>query len=131
MTTVDLTSTALAKIRTDALVLATSASKDGTSAVLGTEGLTKQLRAAIDDAARVLTVTGALDEVVKIPAPAGLGATVLVLTGTGVADSDALSAETLRRAAGSATRQLAGTRSVTLALPTAMLTSATGVGEPA
>lgn len=115
MTTVELTSTPVAKIRTDALVLAT-APGDGAATVLGVADLPKQTRTALEQAARVVGATGALDEVIKVPAPQGVGAPLLVLTGTGA--SGAPSAEVLRRAAGSATRQLAGTGSVTLALPT-------------
>ena len=119
MTTVDLTRTDLTKIRTDAVILATTTTADGPARVLGLGALPQPVAAAVESAAGVLGVTGALDEVVKIPAPAGLGAALVVLTGTGVADGEPLTSEALRRATGSATRQLAGTGSVTLAVPTA------------
>jgi leucyl aminopeptidase len=60
---------------------------------------------------------GAVDEVVKIPAPPGVGAPVVVATGLGE-QRRRYDPETLRRAAGAAARALAGTRRVALALPT-------------
>jgi leucyl aminopeptidase len=63
-------------------------------------------------------VTGAEGEAVKIPAPAGITAGLLLAVGIGdAADDDAYDAEVLRRAAGVATRALAGARTVALALP--------------
>jgi len=90
VTTVELISAPLAKIRSDALVLATSAGEE--PSVLGVAGLAKPLRAAVEKAAKVVGVTGALDEVVKVPAPAGLAVPLLVLTGTGLAADAPLAA---------------------------------------
>ena len=57
---------------------------------------------------------------------------MLVLAGLGpVSAGESLSAETLRRTAGSAVRQLAGTTSVALALPAATVDDAAAVAEGA
>ncbi len=79
---------------------------------------------ALADSLEALGVTGAADEVVRIPGLDPLPYPLLVLTGVGrVPDhasedgSAAPSPEALRRAAGAAVRQLHGTPSVTLALP--------------
>ncbi|WP_241680591.1 leucyl aminopeptidase [Pseudactinotalea suaedae] len=129
MTTVELNSTPLAKIRSDALVLATSAGDQ--PGVLAVAGLPKQLRAAVESAAKVVGVTGALDEVLKVPAPAGFAAPLLVLSGTGMASDAPLTAEALRRAAGSAGRQLAGTGTATFAFPVQTSGDAAAVAEGA
>ncbi|GAB2983269.1 leucyl aminopeptidase [Actinotalea caeni] len=129
VTTVSLTSTPLAKTRTDAVVLATTSGDD--PRVLGLDALPKQARAAVESAARVVGATGAADELLKVPAPGGLGASLLVLAGTGADGADALTDETLRRTAGSAVRQLAGTGSVTLALPATTAAQAGAVAEGA
>jgi leucyl aminopeptidase len=66
---------------------------------------------------RDLGVVGNTDEVVRVPAPDGVAASIVVVTGLGEA-KEAYDAETLRRAAGAATRVLAGRRTVVLGLPT-------------
>ncbi|GEL96910.1 leucyl aminopeptidase [Cellulomonas terrae] len=124
--TVSLTSHDPARLAVDALVVAV-AQHDGAPAVLGLERLPKELRAQLADAA-ALGVTGAADEVRRLPGT-GLSATILVLTGIGPADK--VSAETLRRAAGAATRELAGTASVGLALPADDVESVAAVAEGA
>ncbi|WP_421734099.1 leucyl aminopeptidase [Cellulomonas sp.] len=111
--TVSLTSQDPARLAVDALVVAV-AQQDGAPVVLGADHLPKELRAQLADAA-ALGITGAADEVRRLPGT-GLAATVVVLTGVGPADT--LTPEALRRAAGAATRELAGTGSVALAFPT-------------
>ncbi|NUU16122.1 leucyl aminopeptidase [Cellulomonas humilata] len=111
--TVSLTSQDPARLAVDALVVAV-AQQDGAPVVLGADRLPKELRAQLADAA-ALGITGAADEVRRLPGT-GLAATVVVLTGVGSAD--ALTPEALRRAAGAATRELAGTGTVALAFPT-------------
>jgi leucyl aminopeptidase len=66
---------------------------------------------------RDLGVVGNPDEVVRVPAPAGVAASIVVVTGLGEA-KEAYDPETLRRAAGAATRALAGRRTVVMGLPT-------------
>jgi leucyl aminopeptidase len=57
--------------------------------------------------------TGNADEVIKLP---GKNTKLIIFTGLGVIDSG-ISTETLRRAAGSASRELAGNKSAAFALP--------------
>ncbi|MFV0425772.1 MAG: leucyl aminopeptidase [Beutenbergiaceae bacterium] len=124
MTTVELTSAPLTKLRSDAIVLATTPLDGGGVAVIGLNSVPKALRSPISNAAQALRLTGDLDEVVKVPAPAGLQAPVLVFTGTGHRDAGLPDEETWRRSAGSATRQLAGFARVALAfgpVPTSTL----------
>jgi leucyl aminopeptidase len=71
----------------------------------------------LGDTLRELGVVGNADEVVRVPAPAGVAASILVVTGLGEA-KQSYDPETLRRAAGAATRTLAGRRTVVLGLPT-------------
>jgi leucyl aminopeptidase len=124
--TVSLTSQDPARLAVDALVVAV-AQQDGAPVVLGADRLPKELRTQLSDAA-ALGVTGAADEVRRLPGT-GLAATILVLTGVGAAD--AITPETLRRAAGAATRELAGTASVGLALPADDATDVAAVAEGA
>jgi len=71
--------------------------------------------------------TGAADEVVKMP---GSAVRLMVFTGLGKKTSD-YSHEVLRRAAGAASRSLAGTSSATFALPTGSLEKVGAVAEGA
>ncbi|GEK19675.1 leucyl aminopeptidase [Cellulomonas xylanilytica] len=124
--TVSLTSQDPARLAVDALVVAV-AQQDGAPSVLGADRLPAELRTQLADVA-ALGVTGAADEVRRLPGT-GLAATVLVLTGVGPADR--ITSETLRRAAGAATRELAGTASVGLALPADDTESVAAVAEGA
>lgn len=108
-----LTSADPARLAVDAVVVGV-AQKDGAPTLLGAAWLPKDLRTALTRDAAALGVTGAPDEVRRVPGT-GTKASVVVLVGVGPAD--ALTPETLRRAAGAATRELAGTGSVALTLP--------------
>ncbi|WP_426592270.1 leucyl aminopeptidase [Cellulomonas sp. McL0617] len=124
--TVTLTAQDPARLSVDALVVAV-AQQDDQPVVLGAERLPKELRTLLASSAAALGVTGAPDEVRRLPGT-GLAAAVLVLTGVG---SGPLTPETLRRAAGAATRELAGTASVGLALPTDDAETVAAVAEGA
>jgi leucyl aminopeptidase len=81
---------------------------------------------------KVLGITGAADQIHRLPALPESGDAVIVLAGVGkIKDGRKLSEESLRRAAGSAVRQLAGLTSVTVALPTAGLADVAAVAEGA
>ncbi len=121
-----LTSKDPARLPVDALVVAT-APADGAVALVGADWLPAELRTALVRDAKALGVTGKADEVRRVPAT-GLKAKVLVLTGLG---TGAVDAETLRRAAGAATRELAGVGSVALALPVPDAAAAVAVAEGA
>ncbi len=124
---ISLTSQDPARLAVDALVVAVG-TRDGGPELLDGGSLPADLRAALVRDARTLGLTGAPDEVRRVPAT-GLAAAVLVLTGVGPVD--ALGPETLRRAAGAATRELAGTASVALALPVTGADDVAAVAEGA
>ena len=121
-----LTSQDPARLSVDAVVVAVT-QKDGAPALLAADWLPRELRTSLQRDAAVLGVTGAADEVRRVPG-AGISAAALVLVGVGARE---VTAETLRRAAGAATRELTGTRAVALALPAADLASVAAVAEGA
>lgn len=77
--------------------------------VLGPEG--------VEGLAAAIGAKGSLDEVRRIPAPAGIAATSVVLTGLGGEELSAVSVADVRRAYGAATRSLTGVATAALALP--------------
>ncbi|WP_402464718.1 leucyl aminopeptidase [Isoptericola aurantiacus] len=100
----------------DALVVGTCSTSDGVAVVAD------QLPAAVVEQLETLAprlgVSGALGEVRTVPAGKDVAADVLVLTGLGEREPDGTFAhETLRSAAGSAVRSLAGSDSAVVALP--------------
>ncbi|MDC7122505.1 leucyl aminopeptidase [Cellulomonas fimi] len=111
--TVTLTSADPARLAVDAVVVGV-AQKDGAPSLLGAAWLPKDLRTSLSRDAVALGVTGATDEVRRVP---GIGTKAPVVVLVGVGSADALTPEALRRAAGAATRELAGTASVALTLP--------------
>jgi leucyl aminopeptidase len=101
-----------------ALVVGIASSDDGP--VLLPSPLPDAGARALADSLEALGVTGAADEVLRIPGLDPLPFPLLVLTGVGKITGEpgaGVSDEALRRAAGAAVRQLAGTSSVALALP--------------
>ena len=124
-----LTSKDPARLAADALVVATASTDDGV-VLVGADSLPAALRNQILRAAVTLGITGAADEVRKLPSAGELAAPVLVLTGLG-ARVDRYSPETLRRAAGAATRELVGAASVAVALPADDVENLAAVAEGA
>ncbi|MEN0129665.1 MAG: leucyl aminopeptidase [Brevundimonas sp.] len=108
---ISLTSKNPARLSVDAVVVAALADGDSVK-LLGADWLPGELAKVVTRDAAALGITGAADEVRRVPG-LGLSAPVLVLTGVG----SEVTAESLRRAAGAATRELAGSASVALALP--------------
>ena len=128
MPRVTLTSQNPARLSVEALVVAV-ASTDRGPHLVGADWLPKEIVAEIAASAATLGISGAQDEVRKLPTAGRLAARVLVLTGVGSASP--LTAEVLRRAAGAATRELGGTSSVALALPTEQVADLAAVAEGA
>ena len=117
MATIALTAGPASSAGADVLVIgaAQSARADRAVVVVGTaEPALRRLAGAL----AALGMTGAVDEVVKIAAPPGVKAGLVLVTGLGPRRRS-YDGETLRRAAGAATRALAGTDRVVLALPAA------------
>ncbi|HST73150.1 leucyl aminopeptidase [Kocuria sp.] len=129
---IELTATHKSLSRTPAHALVLGVEKaGGTGRVVLPAGEQRRLSAVVE-AAEVLRVGGAADEVTVLPAPSGLPFAVTVLTGLGALPEDgAARAEALRRAAGAAVRRLAGTDSAVLALPVASEQDAAAVAEGA
>ncbi|MEO5781215.1 MULTISPECIES: leucyl aminopeptidase [Arthrobacter] len=120
----------LLKFPGDALVVGVGQGPDGP--VLLENPLSAKAAEALAETLRILGVTGASDQAHRVPGLPETGAAVLVLAGVGkLSGSQPLTEETLRRAAGSAVRQLAGLSTVTLALPTASLADVAAVAEGA
>jgi leucyl aminopeptidase len=113
---VTLTSANPARQTADALVVAVASSPAGPR-VVGADWLPAETVEQVTGLAGVLGITGAADEVRRLPAAGKLAARTVVLTGVGALDAVAPDAETLRRAAGAALRELTGATSVAVALP--------------
>ncbi|MFZ5872249.1 MAG: M17 family peptidase N-terminal domain-containing protein, partial [Actinomycetota bacterium] len=130
MPTLTLTGKDPKSVKADALVLAVAATPDGPR-LLGAEALPRGLRSTLSSSLAALGVSGKADEVRRVPAGGDVAAAVLVLTGVGRVSGSGPDAEALRRAAGAAVRELAGTGSVALALPADDTRDATAVAEGA
>ena len=131
--TISLSDKDLKSVKADALVIGVGRGADGPVLAEGSP-LPRALRSQLVDVLSGLGVTGATDQVVKVPAGKDLDAAVLVLTGLGAVPTGKARGydhEVLRRAAGAATRALAGTGSVALSLPTADADGVAAVAEGA
>ncbi|MCC3283750.1 MULTISPECIES: leucyl aminopeptidase [Arthrobacter] len=118
------------KVAAQALVVGVGQTPDGP--VLVDSPLSPKTSSAVAGSFGLLGVTGAVDQVVRLPGLPELDAEMLVLAGLGpVSAGEPLSTEALRRTAGSAVRQLAGTETVALALPAASVADAAAVAEGA
>ena len=133
MTTLTLSSAPPASFASDALVVGIVATPSGPRP-------TAEARAVGDAIGRELVATltamgaeGKLEEITKIPTFDALGAPLVVAVGLGTepADDAGFDADTLRRAAGTAARALAGSGSVALALPGASSAEVAAVAEGA
>ncbi|MCC3270523.1 leucyl aminopeptidase [Arthrobacter gengyunqii] len=118
------------KVPAQALVVGIGQTPGGP--VLIDSPLSSKAASALAASLPLLGVTGAADEIHRLPGLPELEAQTLVLAGVGKVEAGVpLSSEALRRAAGSAVRQLAGTESVALALPAATVADAAAVAEGA
>jgi len=111
--------------KTDALVIGLARTKEGTLAL--EPGTAKLDEAALLSALEHLGATGKTDEVIKIP---GTATRLLVITGLGdFKAGHKYEHETLRRAAGAASRELTGVKSAAFSLPTGRLDQLAAVAE--
>jgi leucyl aminopeptidase len=130
VTTITLSSSAPTKAKVDALVVGVTKDSDG-PVVVG-DGLDGSAAADIQGALRTLRASGKADEVVKIPSNGASRAPLVVAVGLGAtSDDNSFAPETLRRAAGAATRALAGSASVGIALPAGSAEAVAAVAEGA
>ncbi|HET8992684.1 MAG TPA: leucyl aminopeptidase [Rhodococcus sp. (in: high G+C Gram-positive bacteria)] len=100
--------------RADVLVVGLTSS-DGNPEVLLADGvIDEDVLASILDAVQAVGATGRAEEITRVPAPAELPVASVVAVGLGAADS--IDAEQVRRAAGAASRALAGVTTVATTL---------------
>ncbi|WP_237221364.1 leucyl aminopeptidase [Rothia nasimurium] len=112
------------------LVLGVHSDKEGP--FLAAHTLDDETAEGLDAILEDVGVTGAQDELVRLPGFEGVGADVVALIGLGgTKEDEAARLVALRYAAGSAVRQLAGTESVALALGTNSVEELAAVAEGA
>src|SRR6185437_12406055 len=116
VTTLVLADTDPTKLAVDAIVIGVySGDDDGKVALAaGSDSVAGAFGGNLTETLRMLGATGAVGEVTKLPSFGAVAAPMVVAVGLGAVPS---SGETLRRAAGSAVRALAGNASVALVLP--------------
>lgn len=127
MTELSVSTSSPARTKTDVLVLAVATSDDG-PVLLRFDALGKADQAQVREQLSDLGVTGKAGEVQRVSAPKAVDAKVIMTTGVGSVDDD-VSHETLREAAGVASRALAGTSSALFALPAGNAVQAQAVAE--
>ena len=120
-------STDIKRIAADALVLGVVKGTDGPQLVASP--FSPKLTASLQATLALLNATGAADELTRLPATDESKATFLAFAGLGAFEESTITEEALRRAAGSATRQLTGNSTVAFALPTATVAQAGAVAE--
>jgi leucyl aminopeptidase len=134
LATLTLTGKDVKSLKADALVIAVATgngSRDAAPRLVGGESLPSAFRSSLASALPGLGVSGKPDEVRRVPSGGQVAAPVVVLTGLGKVGRSGPAAETLRRAAGAAVRELAGAKSVALALPADDVQQAAAVAEGA
>ncbi|GGG05050.1 putative cytosol aminopeptidase [Rhodococcoides trifolii] len=100
--------------KTDVVVVGLIKADDGLQVVGGS--LLNDHAAAVLLALKAVGATGRAEQITRVPAPAGLGATSVVAVGLGT--DDERSPDSVRRAAGVAARSLSGTDTATTTLST-------------
>jgi leucyl aminopeptidase len=132
-----LTAPDIDNLRADALVIATMKAPDGLRLAAGAEEVDRALDGRLLATLSALGATGAEDEVVTTATLGAFGVPVVAAVGLGAAPADgmAVTEEAVRRAAGAASRALAGRTRVALTLalatggsPTPGLVQAAGEG---
>ena len=125
-------STSIDKTATDALVLGVAKSPQGP--ILLPNPLADEAAKGVADSLKALGVTGAPDQLLRLPGMDGYQSETLVLIGVGPLTGEptgGISLEALRRAAGSAVRQLSSLDSVALALPASSVEQVAAIAEGA
>lgn len=120
-------STDIKRISAGALVLGVAKGTDGP--VLVASPFSAKVTESLQGSLAALNITGAADELVRLPATAETKAETLAFAGLGAFEESTLTEEALRRAAGSAARQLAGVPTVLFALPAATVGQAAAIAE--
>ncbi|GAA3696234.1 leucyl aminopeptidase [Zhihengliuella alba] len=124
-------STDIKRVSADALVLGVAAADKQAKrpARIVSSPLPAAETAALDRALAAVGATGGADELVRLGAPDGTRADVVVLVGLGSVGDEGVEREALRRAAGSVARQVTGLGKLLFALPAEDAESAAAVAE--
>ncbi|MFB7354083.1 leucyl aminopeptidase [Streptomyces gardneri] len=133
MTALTLSTAGAATLRADALVVGVAKSGKTLVVAPGAEAVDKAFDGRLATVLETLGASGSEGEAIKLPAPAGLKAPVVLAVGLGTApeDGESYGAETLRRAAGTAARTLTGSKKAAFALPIASAEDTAAVAEGA
>ncbi|MEU6365525.1 leucyl aminopeptidase [Streptomyces sp. NPDC046931] len=133
MTALTLSTAAAAGLRADAIVVGVAKGAEGPVVAPGAEAVDQAYDGRLAAVLETLGASGAEGEVTKLPAPSGFKAPVVVAVGLGAAPEkdETYTAESLRRAAGSAARALAGSKKAVFALPITDAADAGVIGEGA
>ncbi|MDQ1626721.1 MAG: leucyl aminopeptidase [Actinomycetota bacterium] len=135
MSTVSLSNAKPAGLKVEALVIGVTNGPKGLVLAPGAEDVDKAFKGRLVATVQALGGTGKKNEVVKLPSLGATGAPVVVAVGLGPAPQSKGEAtydeETLRRAAGTAARALAGSARVGLALPASTVGEIAAVAEGA
>jgi leucyl aminopeptidase len=118
VTTLKVSDRPAANLKGDALVLVSVQTDQGAALVQG-HGLSDETVAHLESALLTLRAKGVADEVIKLVSVPGITAALVVVAGAGLApvEGETLGAEAVRRAVGSATRQLSGLSSAVVVAP--------------
>jgi leucyl aminopeptidase len=132
VTTLTASDRSASEMKGDALVLISVQTDDGASLAPG-HGLGDETVAHLGSALSTLKAKGAADEVLKLVSVPGIAATMVVVSGAGKAQTvgGSLKAEAVRRAVGSATRQLAGLSKAVVVSPGSTVADAIATAEGA
>ncbi len=130
MTSLRLAQADPSSLRADAIVVGIAKGAEGPVLLGGAEGVDAAFGGRLASLLDAVGATGAAEEVIRVPAAESMRAPVVVAAGVGV-EAGSYEPERLRRAAGAATRALAGAKSVVLALPTGSVEELGAVAEGA
>ena len=132
MTTLTVSDRTAAELKGDALVLVSVQTDDGAALAPG-HGLGDETVAHLKSALSTLKAKGGADEVLKLVSVPGVAASLVVVSGAGKAPAKggSLDAEAVRRAVGSATRQLSGLSKAIVVAPGPGLAEAIATAEGA
>ncbi|MFI1863573.1 leucyl aminopeptidase [Streptomyces jumonjinensis] len=133
MTALTLSTAGAATLRADAIVVGVAKGARGPVVAPGAEAVDTAFDGKLAAVLETLGATGAEGEVTKLPSPSGIKAPVVLAVGLGTAPEQggAFAAETLRRAAGTASRVLAGAKKAAFSLPIEASEDAEAIAEGA
>jgi leucyl aminopeptidase len=134
VSSISLSGSAASSAKVDALVIGVAQGPQGLALAPGSSAVDEAFGGKLTAALAGLGATGKAGEVTRLPSLGAIAADVLVAVGLGrerEGSDGGYDAETLRRAAGSAARALAGTPRVGLALPADGPEAIVAIGEGA